>query len=171
MKLVRLALGGLSSMLIVVVLAACSGEKVDGVWDTSYGGDTALTLKNADGDVTGTYSGNSGHSGTLSGKLKGKVLAGRFDEAIALLSKTVERYPNQIDSAENLGQCYMDSLNFAKAIEVFEAIPEEKRTDSIRSKLETSRILLQEQRQRSQPASPEPKDSPRSGLETGSSGK
>ena len=73
MKLARLAL--------LAFLAACtSGEKVDGVWDTSYGGDTALTLKNTDGDVTGTYSGAAGHSGSLTGKLKGKVLAGRFDE-------------------------------------------------------------------------------------------
>lgn len=80
MKLVRRALGRFSPMLFVVALAACSGEKVDGVWDTSYGGDTALTLKNANGDVTGTYAGASGHNGTLSGKLKGKVLAGRFDE-------------------------------------------------------------------------------------------
>lgn len=80
MKLVRLAIGGFPSMMLVAVLAACSGEKVDGVWDTSYGGDTALTLKSADGNVTGTYSGNTGHSGTVTGKLKGKVLAGRFDE-------------------------------------------------------------------------------------------
>lgn len=79
MKLVRLA-RGLPAVLLVVVLAACSGEKVDGVWDTSYGGDTALTLKNADGNVTGTYAGASGHNGTVTGKLKGKVLAGRFDE-------------------------------------------------------------------------------------------
>ena len=80
MKNARRLFGGLPSMLLVAVLAACSGEKVDGVWDTSYGGDTALTLKNADGDVTGTYAGTSGHKGTLTGKLKGKVLAGRYDE-------------------------------------------------------------------------------------------
>lgn len=68
--------------------------------------------------------------------------AGRFDEAIALFTKTVERYPHQIDCVENLALCHMDRNDYASALAVLEGIPEEKRTESIREKLERCRREL-----------------------------
>jgi O-antigen ligase len=77
--------------------------------------------------------------------------AGRFREAIDLLTTTAQRYPNQIDCVENLGLCYMDSGDYATAVKVFEGIPEEKRTVSIRSKLDMARIIAEKNARRQSP--------------------
>lgn len=69
---------------------------------------------------------------------------GRFDEAIALLSKTVERYPNQITSIENLAQCYIDQDDYTSALKVLERIPEDKRTEPVRTKITGCRQALEE---------------------------
>jgi len=68
--------------------------------------------------------------------------AGRFDEAIALLTKTVERYPNQIACVENLALCYMDQGDYGKALEILNGIAEDKRTETIREKIARCREEL-----------------------------
>jgi tetratricopeptide (TPR) repeat protein len=71
------------------------------------------------------------------------AIEGRYDEAIKLLSKTVERYPNQVDSAENLAQCYIDQDDYASALKILEEIPEDRRTDAIRTKIIGCRQALE----------------------------
>jgi len=69
---------------------------------------------------------------------------GRFEEAIALLSKTIERYPHQISSVENLAQCYIDQDDYDSALKILERVPEEKRTEAVRTKIIGCRQALQE---------------------------
>jgi O-antigen ligase len=71
---------------------------------------------------------------------------GRFDEAIALLSKTVERYPHQVSCIENLAQCYIDQDDYASALKILEQIPEDKRTEAVRTKIIGCRQALEEER-------------------------
>ncbi len=60
---------------------------------------------------------------------------GRFEEALNLLSETVRRYPHQLGSVENLALCHMDRDDYTAALEVLEAVPEERRTDLMRERI------------------------------------
>lgn len=68
---------------------------------------------------------------------------GRFADAIALLTETVKRYPHQIGCIENLAQCYIDQDDYASALRIFEKIPEDKRTEAIRTKIAACREILE----------------------------
>jgi O-antigen ligase len=67
---------------------------------------------------------------------------GQLDKAVALLTKTVERYPHQIACVENLALCHMDRNEYAKALEVLERIPVNSYTDSILEKIARCRKEL-----------------------------
>jgi O-antigen ligase len=71
------------------------------------------------------------------------AMTGRFDEAIALLNKTVKRYPHQVYTIENLTQCYIDQDDYASALKILEEIPEDRRTDAIRTKIIGCRQALE----------------------------
>jgi O-antigen ligase len=69
---------------------------------------------------------------------------GRFNEAVALLAKTVQRYPTDMISRENLAQCYIDQDDYAAAMQVLEKVPEDRRTDAIRTKIAACREMLED---------------------------
>jgi len=70
------------------------------------------------------------------------AMTGQMTKAIELLRKTVKRYPDVLSCAENLAQCYIDQDDYASALQVLENIPEDKRTDSIRRKIDGCRQML-----------------------------
>jgi O-antigen ligase len=80
--------------------------------------------------------------------------AGRFDDAIALFEKTLQRYPHEVTCAENLALCHIDRGDYASALAVLEGIPGEKRTESMLQKLEICRQQLQPGGGEAAPAAP-----------------
>ena len=55
-----------------------------------------------------------------------------------------------VASLVNLAQCYIDLDDYASALKIFEEIPEDKRTDSIRAKIAACREILEASKPESQ---------------------
>jgi tetratricopeptide (TPR) repeat protein len=70
---------------------------------------------------------------------------GRLEEAIECFSLAASRYPHRIEPFNNLASCLLQAGYGAEALELLEQIPEEARTDAIRSNLELAREMARDE--------------------------